>query len=221
MPAAENYLRQGLSGLVELMDLLRSPGGCPWDAKQTHESLAEYLLEETYELLDALNSGNKVELKEELGDLLLQVVFHAQIASEDKISGFNFQQVADDLVVKLIARHPHIFEKPQNLKAHQVKDNWELLKAKEKNRSSAFDGVPKQLPALLFASKILARLEKYQPDFSIEVSSEVANLLKKCKSDTELGQLLLEVVKKSKDLGWEPEIALRNTVLKLDSQQKS
>jgi XTP/dITP diphosphohydrolase len=218
MPQVEDFQNRGLSGLVSLMDLLRSPGGCPWDAKQTHESLAEYLLEETYELLDALSSGNKKELKEELGDLLLQVVFHARIASEDKVSGFNLEQVANDLISKLVSRHPHVFDKQQDLKPHEVKDNWEKLKAKEKNRTNAFEGVPRQLPALLFASKIFARLEKYQPDFSVEVSSKVEELLGKNVTEAELGQILLEIVKRSKDLGLEPEIALRNAVLELDSQ---
>lgn len=220
MPKAEDFQNRGLEGLVSLMDLLRSPGGCPWDAEQTHESLGEYLLEETYELLDVLGSKDKEELKEELGDLLLQVVFHARIASEDKVAGFDLEQVANDLIIKLVSRHPHVFDKQQDLKPEAVKNNWEKLKAKEKNRTHAFEGVPKQLPALLFASKILVRLEKYQPDFSTQVSSKVEELIEENATDSELGQILLEVVKRSKDLGLEPEIALRNAVLRLDSQEK-
>lgn len=220
MPKAEDFQNRGLEGLVSLMDLLRSPGGCPWDAEQTHESLGEYLLEETYELLDVLGSKDKEALKEELGDLLLQVVFHARIASEDKFAGFNLEQVANDLITKLVSRHPHVFDKQQDLEPEAVKNNWEKLKAKEKNRTHAFEGVPRQLPALLFASKILVRLEKYQPDFSTQVSSKVEELLEENATDAELGQILLEVVKRSKDLGLEPEIALRNAVLRLDSQEK-
>lgn len=220
MPKAEDFQNRGLEGLVSLMDLLRSPGGCPWDAEQTHESLGEYLLEETYELLDVLGSKDKEALKEELGDLLLQVVFHARIASEDKVAGFDLEQVANDLITKLVSRHPHVFDKQQDLEPEAVKNNWEKLKAKEKNRTHAFEGVPRQLPALLFASKILVRLEKYQPDFSTQVSSKVEELLEENATDAELGQILLEVVKRSKDLGLEPEIALRNAVLRLDSQEK-
>jgi XTP/dITP diphosphohydrolase len=220
MPKAEDFQNRGLEGLVSLMDLLRSPGGCPWDAEQTHESLGEYLLEETYELLDVLGTKDKEALKEELGDLLLQVVFHARIASEDKVAGFDLEQVANDLITKLVSRHPHVFDKQQDLKPEVVKNNWEKLKAKEKNRTHAFEGVPRQLPALLFASKILVRLEKYQPDFSTQVSSKVEELIEENATDAELGQILLEVVKRSKDLGLEPEIALRNAVLRLDSQEK-
>lgn len=220
MPKAEDFQNRGLEGLVSLIDLLRSPGGCPWDAEQTHESLGEYLLEETYELLDVLGSKDKEALKEELGDLLLQVVFHARIASEDKVAGFDLEQVANDLITKLVSRHPHVFDKQQDLEPEAVKNNWEKLKAKEKNRTHAFEGVPRQLPALLFASKILVRLEKYQPDFSTQVSSKVEELLEENATDAELGQILLEVVKRSKDLGLEPEIALRNAVLRLDSQEK-
>jgi len=220
MPKAEDFQNRGLEGLVSLMDLLRSPGGCPWDAEQTHESLGEYLLEETYELLDVLGTKDKEALKEELGDLLLQVVFHARIASEDKVAGFDLAQVANDLITKLVSRHPHVFDKQQDLKPEVVKNNWEKLKAKEKNRTHAFEGVPRQLPALLFASKILVRLEKYQPDFSTQVSSKVEELIEENATDAELGQILLEVVKRSKDLGLEPEIALRNAVLRLDSQEK-
>ena len=220
MPKAEDFQNRGLEGLVSLMDLLRSPGGCPWDAEQTHESLGEYLLEETYELLDVLGTKDKEALKEELGDLLLQVVFHARIASEDKVAGFDLAQVANDLITKLVSRHPHVFDKQQDLKPEVVKNNWEKLKAKEKNRTHAFEGMPRQLPALLFASKILVRLEKYQPDFSTQVSSKVEELIEENATDAELGQILLEVVKRSKDLGLEPEIALRNAVLRLDSQEK-
>lgn len=221
MPASKDFLNRGLSGLIDLMELLRAPGGCPWDAKQTHQSLAEFLLEETYELLDALNSEDKRALKEELGDLLLQIVFHAKIASEDKQNGFDIDDVADAIIEKLVSRHPHVFENPQVLAAKEVKDNWEKLKAKEKNRSSAFEGVPKELPALLFASKILSRLDKYQPDFSLEEMNSVSELINEKTTEAELGRILLKMVEESKKLGLEPEMALRKAVLALDSRFKA
>lgn len=221
MPASKDFLNRGLSGLIDLMELLRGPGGCPWDAKQTHQSLAEFLLEETYELLDALNSEDKRALKEELGDLLLQIVFHAKIASEDKQNGFDIDDVADAITEKLVSRHPHVFENPQALAAKEVKDNWEILKAKEKNRSSAFEGVPKELPALLFASKILSRLDKYQPDFSLEEMNSVSELVNEKTTEAELGRILLKMVEESKKLGLEPEMALRKAVLALDSRFKA
>lgn len=221
MPASKDFLNRGLSGLIDLMELLRGPGGCPWDAKQTHQSLAEFLLEETYELLDALNSEDKRALKEELGDLLLQIVFHAKIASEDKQNGFDIDDVADAITEKLVSRHPHVFENPQALAAKEVKDNWEILKAKEKNRSSAFEGVPKELPALLFASKILSRLDKYQPDFSLEEMNLVSELVNEKTTEAELGRILLKMVEESRKLGLEPEMALRKAVLALDSRFKA
>jgi XTP/dITP diphosphohydrolase len=218
MKSKDDYHGKGLIGLIELMDLLRSPGGCPWDAEQTHHSLAEYLLEETYEVLDAINSGDYSHLKEELGDLLLQVIFHSRIAEENLTDGFDINQVANDLIAKLISRHPHVFDEEVELGADQVKKNWEQIKAEEKSRSSAFDGVPKDLPALLFAGKILTRLEKYQPEYENLVEEQIVELLKEETTQEQLGEILFQIVQQSKKLNLEPEIALRNRVLKLDLQ---
>ena len=220
MRSSNEFNDRGIQGLVDLMDFLRGPGGCPWDADQTHESLADYLLEETYELLDALSAGDKEFLKEELGDLLLQIVFHARIAEEDPEKGFDLNDVANKLITKLISRHPHVFENQKNLAAAEVKDNWEKLKAKEKNRSSAFEGVSRELPALLFASKILSRLEKYDANFALQPNDSVERLLTEKTTEAELGQILLELVVQGKKLGLEPEIALRKAVLALDSLAK-
>ncbi len=216
MKDAADYLDKGLVGLVALMDALRGAGGCPWDAEQTHESLAEFLIEESYELLDAISSNNYQNLKEELGDLLLQIIFHARIAEENPKIGFNIEQVANQLITKLVSRHPHVFEQEDNLAPARVKENWEEIKAKEKNRTSAFEGVPLQLPSLLLASKILSRIEKYQPDFQLDVSAAVEGLISKETSNEMLGSLLLQLVKRSKEFHLEPEIALREEVLKLD-----
>jgi XTP/dITP diphosphohydrolase len=216
MKSKDDYHDKGLIGLIKLMDLLRGPGGCPWDAEQTHESLAEYLLEETYEVLDAINNGDYAHLKEELGDLLLQVIFHSRIAEENLEEGFDVNQVANDLIAKLISRHPHVFDEESDLAADQVKKNWEQIKAAEKQRTSAFEGVPKDLPALLFAGKILTRLEKYQPASELPIGELVSGLINTETTQEQLGELLLQIVHQSKKLGLEPEIALRNRVLKLD-----
>lgn len=220
MKVAADYLDKGLIGLVALMDALRGNGGCPWDAKQTHESLAEFLIEESYELLDAINNKNYSELKEELGDLLLQIVFHARIAEENPEEGFDINQVANYLIAKLVSRHPHVFEEESDMAASDVKKNWEQIKAKEKNRTSAFEGVSRELPALLLASKILTRLEKYQPDFQVEIDPVLNQLINQDTTQEELGTLLLKLVKRSKDFDLEPEIALRSQVLKLDLREQ-
>jgi XTP/dITP diphosphohydrolase len=221
MKVAADYLDKGLIGLVALMDALRGDGGCPWDAKQTHESLAEFLIEESYELLDAINSKNYSELKEELGDLLLQIVFHARIAEESPNEGFDINQVANYLIAKLVSRHPHVFEEESDLAASDVKKNWEQLKAKEKNRTSAFEGVSRELPALLLASKILTRLEKYQPEFQVDIDPALNQLINQDTTQEELGALLLKLVKRSKEFDLEPEIALRSQVLKLDLREQA
>jgi XTP/dITP diphosphohydrolase len=216
MKSKDDYHDKGLIGLIKLMDLLRGPGGCPWDAEQTHESLAEYLLEETYEVLDAINNGDYAHLKEELGDLLLQIIFHSRIAEENLAEGFDVNQVANDLIAKLISRHPHVFDEKSDLAADQVKKNWEQIKAEEKQRTSAFEGVPKDLPALLFAGKILTRLEKYQPASELPIDELISGLINTETTQEQLGEMLLQIVHQSKKRGLEPEIALRNRVLKLD-----
>ena len=140
------------------MDRLRSPGGCPWDARQTHHSLVEYLLEEAYETVEAIESGTRDDLREELGDLLLQVVFHSRIAQEDPASPWNIDDVARDISAKLIRRHPHVFGEQSGdiTTAEQVESQWHELKAREKGRDSVTEGIPESLPALLRAGKVLA-----------------------------------------------------------------
>ncbi|CAN5649698.1 hypothetical protein BH24ACT11_BH24ACT11_05090 [soil metagenome] len=134
--------------LVAVMDRLRSPGGCPWDARQTHASLATYLLEETYEVLEALDSGDRQHLREELGDLLLQVVFHTRLAEEHPDDPWGIDEVAKDIVHKLVARHPHVFAGAAVDGAEEVEANWDAIKAAEKQRTSLLDGIPAALPAL-------------------------------------------------------------------------
>ena len=140
-----------LIDVVAVMDRLRSPGGCPWDARQTHRSLLPYLVEETYEAYQAIEDNDLPGLREELGDVLLQVAFHARIASE---SGWDLDDVATDLVEKLTRRHPHVFA---GASADDLEGSWEALKQAEKGRTSVADGVPLALPALALAAKLQKR----------------------------------------------------------------
>lgn len=138
------------------MDRLRSPGGCPWDAQQTHRSLMPYLLEEAYETYQALEDGDADGLREELGDLLLQVVFHARLAEEAQ-QPWSIDDVAGDLVDKLVRRHPHVFADAQ---AGDLEASWEALKQAEKGRTSVTDGIPLSQPALALAAKLQKRAER-------------------------------------------------------------
>ena len=163
LPGSYDLPGSRLLDLVAVMDRLRSPGGCPWDAEQTHESLATYLLEETYETLEAIETGDRDHLREELGDLLLQVVFHARVAQEDPERPFTVDDVAGEIVDKLVRRHPHVFAPttgPPRTTAADVEAGWEQVKAAEKGRASAMDGVPMALPALALATKLVHRAEK-------------------------------------------------------------
>lgn len=133
--------------LVEVMDRLRSPGGCPWDAEQTHESLAPYAVEEAFELAEAIEGGDRDELADELGDVLLQVAFHARVAQEHPDAPFDIDDVAGRIVAKLRRRHPHVFADVHAPSAADVEANWEAIKAAEKpERTGPLDGVPAGLP---------------------------------------------------------------------------
>jgi XTP/dITP diphosphohydrolase len=145
--------------LVQVMDQLRSPGGCPWDAEQTHESLARYLLEETYEALEAMDQGDLSSLREELGDLLLQVVFHARIAQETD-STFSLDAIAQGVVDKLVRRHPHVFTDLVVSSNEELEANWAKIKEEEKQRESVTDGVPQAMPALQLATQLIYRARK-------------------------------------------------------------
>src|SRR6195952_1296012 len=138
------------------MDRLRSPGGCPWDAEQTHASLAPYLLEEAYEALQALQDEDSDGLRDELGDVLLQVLFHARVASEDP-AGWDIDDVASGLVDKLVRRHPHVFADTSVTGSADVEANWDAIKAVEKPSRTVADGVPLVLPALALAAKLQSR----------------------------------------------------------------
>jgi len=142
------------------MDRLRSPGGCPWDAEQTHASLAPYAIEEAYEVAEAAERGDAEHLREELGDLLLQVVFHARVAQEDATSPFDVADVIRGLVDKLIRRHPHVFGDVVVTGAAEVNANWDRIKGEEKARDGLLGGVPLALPALVRAQKAISRAQR-------------------------------------------------------------
>ncbi len=142
---------------VAVMDRLRSPGGCPWDAEQTHESLAPYLIEETYEAYQAIEDGDLAELREELGDVLMQVLFHARVAAERDDDGWDIDDVAAGLSAKLIRRHPHVFADVVVTGSADVVTNWDAIKSTEKARTSVTDGVALSQPALSLAAKLLGR----------------------------------------------------------------
>jgi XTP/dITP diphosphohydrolase len=150
-----------LARAVEVMDRLRSPGGCPWDAQQTHASLARYLVEETYETLEAIETGDYPLLREELGDILLQVLFHARLAEElPADERFSIDDVAADLVAKLVRRHPHVFGDQPAADAAIVNEVWEQRKVTEKGRTSVTDGVPLGQPAMALTAKLVSRAQR-------------------------------------------------------------
>lgn len=149
-----------LLDVVAVMDRLRSPGGCPWDARQTHASLVKYLLEEAYEVADSVGHGDRAALREELGDVLLQVVFHARIAEEDPDQPWDIDDVADGLVHKLVRRHPHVFSDTEVRDADEVSANWDRIKAREKGRVSVTEGVPMAQPALSLYATLWGRAER-------------------------------------------------------------
>ncbi|WP_432537694.1 nucleoside triphosphate pyrophosphohydrolase [Kineococcus arenarius] len=197
-----------LLDLVAVMDRLRSPGGCPWDARQTHASLLRYLVEESYEVVDAVENGTREELRDELGDLLLQVVFHARVAAEDPAEGFDIDDVAGAIVAKLVRRHPHVFA--GEVAAEDLQARWDAIKATEKPRESVLDGVPLQLPALARADKVLGRLQRAG-------LAEPAGAPAQDPVDEEaVGERLLELVRVAHAAGVDPEAALRTATRRLE-----
>lgn len=188
-----------LERAVEVMDRLRSPGGCPWDAAQTHESLTRYLLEEAYEVLEAIETDDLALLREELGDLLLQVLFHARITQElPPGEAFGIDEIATDLVEKLIRRHPHVYGDAAAGSAEDLNETWERQKVTEKGRTSAVDGVPFNQPALALAAKLVSRARR--ADLAIDAPE----------SDS-IGDRLFAVVQEAVTAGIDPEAALRRS----------
>ena len=193
-----------LQRLVEVMDQLRSPGGCPWDAEQTHESLIKYLLEESYEFIDTVAESDRAGMREELGDVLLQVYFHSRIAQDHPTDPFSIEDVARAIADKLISRHPHVFENLAVSGTDEIIENWEVIKAREKGRTSAIDGIAMAQPALPLVAKIFYRAEKYKVDLDVpqyESEQEV--------NEKSVGEALASVIGWAHENGIDPENALR------------
>jgi XTP/dITP diphosphohydrolase len=195
-----------LQRLVEVMDRLRSPGGCAWDAEQTHESLIKYLLEESYEFIDAIETDDRAGMREELGDVLLQVYFHSRIAQDHPTDPFSIEDVAGAIADKLISRHPHVFSEERELTATEVESNWEKIKSAEKGRSSAGEGVPLGQPALALAAKLIHRAKKHGENAEPVVEIKTPQIV----DQATIGDLLFAVVALAAEHGVDPEQAMRS-----------
>lgn len=215
--------------LLDIMERLRAEDGCPWDREQTKETLTPYLLEETYEVIEAIGENSPQKIKEELGDLLFQIVFHCQLAKES--GEFSIEDVIDGISEKLTRRHPHVFGGARFETSEQVLKQWEDRKKEEgKNRESVLEGVPKELPSLLRAHRIQSRAARVGFDWSDvggvmekldEELSEFRNALEQKDRgaiEDELGDVFFSLVNISRFVGVNPEDALRKTILKFMSR---
>ncbi len=222
--------------LVRVMKRLRAPEGCPWDREQTHSSLKPYMLEEVYEALEAIDAENDSELCKELGDVLLQVVFHAQIAEEE--DRFTIEDVAGAIVEKLVRRHPHVFADAEVANTEHVIANWEEIKKQERRDAgqqnpSHLDGIPKSLPALMRAQRMQARAARQGFDWREvggaldKVEEEFAELRRENEEgstdtvEAELGDLLFSLVNVSRFLHVDPEQALQRAIAKFEKRFRS
>src|SRR6266568_9171347 len=213
--------RDGVGAIFEVVHRLRAPGGCPWDRQQTHASLRPYLLEETYELLEAIDSGDDAKMKEELGDVLLQVAMHAEIAAEQK--RFSAAEVSEAAAAKMVARHPHVFGDVAVANADEVLRNWEHAKVDEARRAgregeSVVDRVPPSLPALAWTLGLQKRAARVGFDYEspaqtaenvAEEARELADATDAGQAFDEMGDLLFAVVSLARRLKINPEDALR------------
>ena len=210
----------GIEAIFEVVHTLRAPGGCPWDREQTHESLRPYLLEETYELLEAIDAGDDAKMMEELGDLLLQVAMHAEIAAED--GRFDAKQVSEAVAAKMVKRHPHVFGDVSVANADEVLRNWEHQKMHEARKAgsneSVVDRVPASLPALAWALGLQKRAARVGFDFATpsaaadsvaEEAKELAEVSDHDRAFEEMGDLLFAIVSLARTLKVNPEDALR------------
>ena len=185
--------KYGIEDLLKIMEILRAPGGCPWDAEQTHESIKKSFIEETYEVIEAINKKDKDLLQEELGDVLLQVVFHAQM--EKEAESFDFGDVADGVCKKLVERHPHVFGEVKVSSTDEVLSNWDDIKRKskgQKTQGSSMLKVPRELPALMRAQKIQSKAKKAGFDWD-DMSGALDAL------ESEIKELKLAIADKNHD----------------------
>ena len=214
--------------LINILDALLAPDGCDWDKKQTHQTLLPYLLEETYEVIEAIENKNMDALKEELGDLMLHVLFQAKLASNE--GHFSIEHSLENISSKLIRRHPHIFSDSM----HPIDDNasWEQLKKEEKNRDSVLDGVPLNLPSLTRARRIQEKASSVGFDWNdflpiwgkikeeTEELHEAIELNEKEKIIDEMGDLLFSIVNLARFMDIDPESSLRHTIKKFENRFK-
>ena len=219
------FMDKKLSDLSAIMDRLREEDGCPWDRKQTHESLKNYLIEETYEVIEAIESGDDATLKEELGDLLFQVIFHSRLAKEK--GTFTLEDVLTEISEKMIRRHPHVFGTDDRLKSSdEVLEKWEQIKQKEKKRDSILDGIPASLPTLIRAKRIQERAARVGFDWSEagevwkKVEEEWEELQQARKSNDhenikeEIGDLLIAIVNLGRFIDVDADDALKKSITK-------
>jgi len=229
-PNKDEGVGEKFERLVEIMRALRAPGGCPWDREQTHASLRPFVLEETYEVLETIDTNNMTDLREELGDFLYEAVFLAQMSEE--AGDFSIGDAIDEIRSKLIRRHPHVFDKSaddEGITSNQVIEKWETLKARERAQKvqkakTTLSGVPKTLPSLLRAYEISSRAAAVGFDWAnagdvlAKIEEEVAEVRHEVESGTtghlsraeeEMGDLLFAITNLSRKLGIEPEAALR------------
>lgn len=191
-----------LDELIATLERLRAPGGCAWDREQTHASLVQYLVEETYELVEAIEAADDAELVEELGDVLYQVLFHADIAAEE--GRFTLEDVAAHMTAKMVGRHPHVFGDAVADTADAVMASWDRLKAVEKpGRTSVLDGIPSAMPALALADKLLGRAAK------VGVHRDAVAI---AATEEQLGADLLAIVAAARERGLDAERALRGAL---------
>jgi len=193
-----------LDALIAVMARLRGEDGCAWDREQTHESLLKYLIEESHEFIDAVESGDRTHMIEELGDVLYQVLFHADLGAADPDNPFTIEDVARVARDKMVGRHPHVFGDVTADTADEVVANWEKWKAAEKpERTSAFEGLPKGLPALALADKVIGKLDE---------SPTTSELVTEATTEDDLGDLLVAIVSAARANGLDAERALRTAV---------
>jgi tetrapyrrole methylase family protein/MazG family protein len=225
-PSFPGKIMSSFDELVQIMKRLHDPDGCPWDREQTHQSLKPYLIEETYEALEAIDSGSEERLAEELGDVLLQVIFHAEIA--DRQGHFSIEDVVRGIIDKLKRRHPHVFGDTTVDRSEQVIKNWEEIKRREKRGKkgdgSVLDGLPKSLPALIKARRIQEKVSRVGFDWARteEVMMKVEEELRELKEaslsknkeaiEEELGDLLFAIANLARFVSLCPEDALRKTI---------
>ncbi|OED35754.1 hypothetical protein AB834_04240 [PVC group bacterium (ex Bugula neritina AB1)] len=210
-----------LEKLIDVVATLRGPGGCAWDKKQTHDSVKIYLLEEAYEFIDAIEKNDLDNMKEELGDLLFQILFHCQMGQEKK--NFTFEEVVEDITEKMISRHPHVFEDEKTDDIELILKRWEEIKSNEKNkkdRTSPFENIPQSMPALSQATKVLRKafkekcLEKKTEETILEniqkISLENQSVLSKEDKEKQIAEILFNCAELAERESLDPEKILRD-----------